>query len=90
MDLKKIIRGEWIGKTINIVQSKNNSLKGIKGKIIDETKQSFILEEKKNKRKRVLKNNIIFETKYQGKTIKVKGKMVVGRPEDRIKLKVRL
>ena len=89
MDLKKFIRGELVGKTIKIIQSKNKTLVGIKGVLVDETKHTLTLEDKENKRIRVLKNCITFKTTQFGETIKIRGELIVGRPEDRVKLKVK-
>jgi len=89
MNLRKVIRGELIGKTIRIIHSKNGTLIGIKGKIIDETKHTLMLEDEEKKKKLVLKNGITFETMQQGEIIKIKGELVIGRPEDRVKLKVK-
>ena len=89
MNLRQVVRGELVGKTIKITYSKNKSLTGIKGKVIDETQHTLVLEDKEKKRKRVLKNSITFETKHRGEKITITGKQVIGRPEERVKLKVK-
>ena len=89
MDLRQIIRGELVGKRITITHSKNKTLIGVKGKVIDETQQTLVLEDKEKKRKQVLKNGITFETNHRGERITIKGKQIVGRPEERVKLKVK-
>lgn len=83
---KDILRVELIGKNIEIVESKNKSLLGLKGRIIDETKNAFIIMSN-GKRKMVLKSHMKMIVKWQDKRILVDGKMLAKRPEDRINTK---
>lgn len=83
---KDILRAELIGKNMEIVESKNKSLLGLKGRIIDETKNSLIIMSN-GKRKMVLKSHIKMIVKWQDKSILVDGKMLAKRPEDRINTK---
>ena len=80
-----IIRFEFIGKE---VKSKNKSGDETKGKIIDETKNVFVIRKKDGERKMIMKKGNIFEIKMKNKSIMIKGDLLVGRPEDRIKTKV--
>ncbi|MBW2994780.1 ribonuclease P protein subunit [Candidatus Woesearchaeota archaeon] len=89
---------EIIGKTIEVVESKNSSNVGIKGKIIDETKKTILVKTKKGE-KRLLKSNITIiihhknaqkskisgtpETRSVSK--RIKGKNLLKRSEERIK-----
>lgn len=70
------MRKELIGKKIKIIESKNKTNKGIKGKVIDETKNTITIDDKK-----FIKKNITFE--IDGKIIE--GKDIMFRPEERIK-----
>ena len=56
----------------------------ISGIVIDETKNTFLIE-CKEKQKRIAKNSAIFEFEYQGKKIAIKGSRLIYRPENRIK-----
>ena len=55
MNKKRFVKAELIGLTIEITNSKNKSLMGLKGKIIDETKNMLTIE-KNNIIKRIIKN----------------------------------
>ncbi len=84
MDKDKImdfLRDEFIGKKVEIVESKNKDLVGIKGKIVDETKNMFEIESK-GKTKKVQKN--ICKFKFLPENIIIDGKIINYRPEDRI------
>ena len=76
-----VLRGEFIGKQIRV---KN---KGIEGRIIDETKNSFLVKTKNNLKKRLLKQNCIFELKSAFGNIVIEGNSILIKPEDRIKIK---
>ncbi|MGB9756671.1 MAG: ribonuclease P protein component 1, partial [Candidatus Bathyarchaeales archaeon] len=59
------------------------------GKIIDETRNTFtILHE--GKRKKIVKNSAIFHFKFfDGTIVEIDGKLLLGRPEDRLKKHVK-
>ena len=76
-----ILRGEFIGKEIRIKDKK------IEGKIIDETKNSFLIKTGKNMKKKLLKKNCTFELISSPKNVTIEGNLILMRPEDRIKIK---
>lgn len=84
MNMKDIRRHELIGLLIEVIDAENSALIGIKGTIIDETKNTIkILQD--GKEKTLLKEQITFKTKINNKLIKINGKILVAKPEERIK-----
>jgi len=81
---KKLAKSELIGLDVKIIESENRFNRGIKGKIIDETKNMFIVETEKRKKK-IIKNQCVFEFKLKEKNIQINGKSLTIRPEERIK-----
>jgi ribonuclease P protein subunit POP4 len=80
------IRDEFIGKEAEIVRTRNKQLLGLKGKIVDETKNSFkMLVNKRNFRefKVIMKQGNMFMI---GKKL-FDGNKIMKKPEDRIKLR---
>ena len=75
-----ILRGEFIGKQVSIPGRK------VEGKIIDETKNSFLVKTS-NARKRILKANSLFHIKAGNSFVEVDGNAIAMKPEDRIKIK---
>lgn len=71
---------ELIGKKIKIIESKNKSLVGIQGVVINETKNILSIESD-GKVKKIVKDQCVFD--INGKTIT--GKDITKRPEERIK-----
>ncbi len=70
-----------IGKIIKVVDSKNKSLAGVEGKVIDETKNTIKIIGEKNKGKKLIKAQVKIEvdgTIFEGKNI-------TKRIEERIK-----
>lgn len=73
-----------IGHDIDIVTSKNPNQVGLKGKIIYESANFFYLDVK-GSIKRILKRNITFRMKYEGKALNIDGSLLVSTIINRIK-----
>ena len=84
LNLKDITRYEFIGIKAEVVDSRNKTDIGIKGQIVDETKNTIVIQTKQGK-KRLIKKNIIIEVIFNKKRIRIDGKLLAGRPEERIK-----
>jgi ribonuclease P protein subunit POP4 len=81
---KHILKMELIGCNIEICKATNNDLVGIKGKIVDETKNTLTLRNEKNEIKKIIKNQITFIITKQDMRIKIDGKKINKKPEKRI------
>lgn len=85
MKKKNALTQEFIGKNIEILETNCISLKGLHGKIIDETKNAFAVETIKGI-KRIIKNKIVFRVDDQDYIIN--GKEISKRPEERLKMRI--
>ncbi|MEM7821229.1 MAG: ribonuclease P protein component 1 [Candidatus Aenigmatarchaeota archaeon] len=84
---KNLVRHELCGLEVRIKKSTDPTQKGLKGRVIDETYNTFKIETKKGE-KIVAKKNCVFVFILPSKVrVEVEGKLLVGRPEDRIKKK---
>lgn len=83
MAKKKIYSHELIGKKMEVISSANPNNLGIKGAIIDETKQTIKIKKDDGREITFLKNIIIFKLLETGELIS--GKEITKRPEDRLK-----
>jgi ribonuclease P protein subunit POP4 len=82
-----LVRHELIGLKVKVVKSSEKTQKGLTGVVIDETYNTLKLETEKGE-KAVIKSNCVFIFTLPDKTkVQVDGKVLVGRPEDRIKKK---
>lgn len=78
----------FIGLYVEVIESKNKTYKGIYGKIIDETKNTFLIDEGNNI-KMVPKDICKFLFYYNGYYIVVDGKLINKRIWDRMKIRIR-
>ncbi len=78
-----ILREEFIGCEIKVVDALNPCLVGTMGRIVDETKDTLTVQD--YKQKKLIKNQIVFEIKKNKKTYRINGKSIRKRPEERIK-----
>ncbi len=84
-----ILQQEFIGLKAKIVGSSNPFNIGIKGTILDDTRNTLTIKQS-NKKKIVIKETSIFHVTLPDKQIiEIDGKVLVGRPEDRVKKIVR-
>ena len=77
--MNRIIRRNLIGRNVEV--------NAIKGKIIDETKNMLTVRDEKGNVKRFIKKNHIFMIRFKEGKQKIDGKDIIGRTEDRIRIK---
>ncbi|NOZ76573.1 MAG: ribonuclease P protein component 1 [Euryarchaeota archaeon] len=77
-------RHELIGLKVKVVAATNPPLVGIEGRVVDETMNMLVIEEK-GKEKAVPKKEVTLEIDTGTEKVKVVGREILGRPEDRIK-----
>jgi len=85
----EILQEEFIGLEAKIVESSNPSYVGVSGRVVDETRNALVLLHK-NEHKVIVKGISVFHFKLPDKTVvRIDGKAIIGRPEDRVKRKIR-
>lgn len=84
-----IIQHEFIGLEAKVAKSSNPSYVGISGAVIDETRNTFVISQD-SKRKTVVKDLAVFHFTLPDATIvEIDGKLLVARPEERLKKRIR-
>lgn len=86
--LRNLLKHELIGLEVEVLESRNVYEKGIKGEIVDETRNTLVIKTRRSD-KMIQKDGRKFMITLDGKHIVVDGSAIVGRPEDRIKRKVK-
>lgn len=87
---QNLFQHELIGLNVEIIESSHNGLVGIKGKVVDETRNTILVETSDRKESVIPKNRAIFHFQTpEGQKVEIDGKILVSRPEDRIKKKFR-
>lgn len=84
-----IIRYEFIGTKAKVAKSSSPSCIGIAGKVMDETRNTFTLLHE-GKGRTIIKDSTVFHFSFpDGTVVEIDGKLLVGRPEDRLKKRLR-
>jgi ribonuclease P protein subunit POP4 len=85
----EIIRFEFVGTEGKVARSPHRGYVGLGGKIISETRNTFTFL-KEGKAKSVIKESAFFNFKFDdGTVVEIDGKLLVGRPEDRLKKSIK-
>lgn len=86
---RNIARHELIGLKCAVSESKNKKQEGISGTVADETRSMIIISGDKKMHKIAKPDAEFIFTLPDGKKVKIRGSMLVARPENRIKMKLR-
>ncbi|MEM3408318.1 MAG: ribonuclease P protein subunit [Candidatus Micrarchaeia archaeon] len=82
-NLKYLI--EYIGLTVEVINSSSPEQIGIKGLVVDETKNTFKIEKKDGKEVLIPKKGSTFLFRKGGETFTVEGSKILYPPEERLK-----
>ncbi len=84
-----VIQYEFIGTEGNVVDSTHSDYVGVSGEVIGETKNTFTFRSE-GKAKSVIKESAVFNFRFNdGTIVQIDGKLLVGRPEDRLKKSIK-
>lgn len=81
---RNIVLNELIGLKAKVLKSLDRAQKGLTGEIIDETKNTFVIETNAG-RKIVVKKISVFKFYWNGRSFTVDGNEINFRPYERIK-----
>jgi ribonuclease P protein subunit POP4 len=84
-----ILQHELIGLKAEVVRSSNSNCLGIWGRVIDETQKTFTVMYKGKQKVIIKQESVLHFTLADGSVIEVDGRVLIGRPEDRVKKIVR-
>ena len=80
---------ELIGLGVSIDESKNKSLVGKRGVIVDESRNTFTLRSG-NEEKKIIKKDSSFIFDVEKKKIRIKGEKIIGNPWERLKKRMKV
>ncbi len=77
---------ELIGTEVEVVESANPSLRGLAGRVVDESMRTLLVETTRGARpRRVAKAACRFRFCWSGgRTVEIEGRDLIGRPEERL------
>ena len=85
----EVLQQCFIGLNAKVAKSSNPDYISIEGEVIDETRNTLVISHEE-KEKTILKDVAVFHfTLPDGTTVEIDGKSIVGRPENRVKKKVK-
>ncbi|MDY6774303.1 MAG: ribonuclease P protein component 1, partial [Candidatus Nanohaloarchaea archaeon] len=80
---QNLVRHELIGLPAKVVESTDTGKEGIEGKVVDETRQILVIDER-GKERRIPKEESRFRFELENDSVQVEGEILVARPEERI------
>ncbi len=81
---ENLARQELIGLWVIVDGSTNPCLKGLSGKVVDETRNTFLLETERGERRIPKSNTSLIFILPDGRRVKVAGSILISQPENRI------
>jgi ribonuclease P protein subunit POP4 len=81
---ENLARHELIGLTLTVGQSSNSCQVGLTGQVIDETRNTFLLETKSKVVCLAKKNTSLDFTLPSGQMVRIAGSVLISQPENRI------
>ena len=81
---ENLARQELIGLWVIVDESTNPCLEGLSGKVVDETRNTFLLETERGERRIPKSNTSLIFTLPDGRRVKVAGSILISQPENRI------
>ncbi len=86
MKIKDLPQEELIGLIMEVEESSNRDMEGLRGRIVDETRNTFVIETEQEEEKRIPKTgNMFIFVLEDGTRARIRGDKLLARPEDRIK-----
>ncbi len=85
---ENFLQHELIGLWAEVEESSNRDLQGLRGAVVDETRNMLVLEDEREKKVAKAGNVFVFDLDGEERVrvrVRVSGDLLVSRPEDRIK-----
>jgi len=86
---KNLIYNELLGLNLSVHKSTSGSMVGLAGKVVDETRNMLLIEAAVGEKKLPKSSSTFIFALPSGENVMVDGRLLVSRPEDRIKKRVR-
>lgn len=85
---ENLARHELIGLSVLVVGSTDRGLVGISGRIVDETRNTLLVETERGLKRIPKSNTSLTFTLPDGQRVRVSGSILISRPENRINKKM--
>ncbi len=85
MKIKDLPQEELIGLIMEVEESSNRDMEGLFGRIVDETRNTFVIETEQEEKRIPKAGNMFIFVLEDGTRARIRGDKLLARPEDRIK-----
>ena len=85
---ENLARHELIGLSVIVAESTNKGLVGISGRIVDETRNTLLVETERGTKRIPKSNTSLTFTLPDGRRARVSGSILISQPENRINKKM--
>lgn len=85
---EKLARHELIGLNVTVEDSTDTGQAGLSGRIVDETRNTFLLETVRGTKRIPKPNTSLIFTLPDGQNVKVSGSILISQPENRINKRI--
>jgi ribonuclease P protein subunit POP4 len=86
---ENLARHELIGLSVIVAESTDNGLVGISGMIVDETRNTFLVETDRGLKRIPKPNTSLTFALQNGQKVKVSGSILISQPENRINKRIK-
>jgi len=85
LKIKDLPQEELIGLIMEVEESSNRDMEGLFGRIVDETRNTFVIETEREEKRIPKAGNMFIFVLEDGTRARIRGDKLLARPEDRIK-----
>jgi len=85
LKIKDLPQEELIGLIMEVEESSNRDMEGLFGRIVDETRNTFVIETEQEEKRIPKAGNMFIFVLEDGTRARIRGDKLLARPEDRIK-----
>ncbi len=85
---ENIARHELIGLRVTVSDSRDPGQAGLSGRIVDETRNTFLLETLQGTKRIPKKNTSLIFDMPNGQRLKIMGSILISQPENRINKRI--
>jgi ribonuclease P protein subunit POP4 len=81
---ENLARHELIGLEVRVAESRDPGQIGLSGQVVDETRNTFLLETKSKVLRLAKKNTSLIFALPDGQNVRIYGSILISKPENRI------
>ncbi|MCX8206318.1 MAG: ribonuclease P protein component 1 [Methanothrix sp.] len=87
---ENIARHELIGLTVEVIDTPNRTMAGMRGLVVDETRNTFVIETQRGLRRVPKAHTSFIFTLPDGQKVRIAGSVLISQPENRINKRMQI